>query len=116
MQGEKDLYMPLFYNSLEITASLSDAEFGRLVRALLAKLGGRESQSEDDLPLELKIAYNFMLDAALRIIGRERKNRYMGTYKNQNKTAESEPKRYGNFDPKAAFEKALKRTYGKQEN
>jgi len=104
--SDKDLYMPLFYTSLELTESLSDAEFGRVVRSLLKKLGGRGSAEEETLPQASRIAYNFMLEGAKRIIGRQVYGKKVNNM--------PEPKRYGNFDPKAAFEKALERSYGKR--
>lgn len=103
---EKDLYMPIFYNSLELTESLSDAEFGQLVRMLLKKLGGREEPKVNALPPAPRMAYNFMLESAERIVGRR------GSESHQKKLAEA--KRHGNFDPKEAFERALERTYGKK--
>ena len=108
--SDKDLYLPLFYSSLELTESLSDAEFGLIVRMLLTKLGGGGAVSEDSLPRALRIAYNFMLEGAERIIGRHR----AGGKANNNKPTETGKRRYGNFDPRVAFEKALERTYGKQ--
>ncbi len=115
MQEEKDLYLPIFYNTLELAAELSNEEFGIVVRRLLEKLGKRSKQDENDLPANLKITYNFMLDGALRIIGRRKVTAGIGSHRTEIAKASSEKskKRYGNFDPKEAFEKALERSYGK---
>ncbi len=104
--SEKDLYMPLFYNCLDITESLSDSEFGQLVRMLLKKLGGRGEPDISDMPRELGIAYSFMLESAMRIVGRG------CNAKEKNRNKPTEYKRYGSFDPKEAFERALERSYG----
>ena len=114
MQEQKDLYLPIFYNTLEITAGLENAEFGVIVRTLLAKLGGRGTPSEDSLPPHLKTTYKFMLDGALRIIGR-RKAVLAGLQDKAKEPPQKQNKRYGNFDAREAFEKALERSYGKKE-
>lgn len=115
MSDTKNLYMPIFYNTLELTAELSDEEFGIVIRALLTKLGN-DLPREESMPVKLKIAYNYMLDAAKRIIERENSGSQKSFAKKDK--AEKEPfpvKRYGNFDPREAFEKALERSYGKKE-
>ena len=113
MQENKDLYLPIFYSYLDLTKSLSDAEFGMLVRMLLTRLGSKGEPNVDALPENVKIAYGFMLDGAMRIIGRgAKKTNTTYTAASAEKPA---PKRYGNFDPRAAFERALERTYGKKE-
>lgn len=115
MQEAKDLYLPIFYNTLELAEGLDNEEFGLVVRTLLAKLGGRGVPTEDGLPQNLKTTYNFMLDGALRIIGRRRVLACTESRREEKTkdSVEKQRKRYGNFDPKEAFEKALERTYGK---
>ena len=67
MSKEKNLFFPIFYNALEICASLSDEEFGKLIRALLAS-GGKKDYVPQYSP-HLLIAYKFMLDSAIRVFG-----------------------------------------------
>ena len=112
MQKTNDLYMPVFYSYLEATKSLSNEEFGKIVRMLLAKLGSEKDAVVSELSDAGKIAYAFMLDGATRIIGRGA-NKSDATYKAT--SVSPTPKRQGNFDPRAAFEKALERSYGKKE-
>ena len=115
MQEFKDLYLPIFYNTLELAGELNNEEFGLVVRTLLAKLGGRCAPSEDGLPQNLKTTYSFMLDGALRIIGRRKLFVRADSYRKEKPNAEIQNRRYGNFDPQEAFEKALERSYGKKE-
>lgn len=104
--------MPLFYNCLEFTESLSAAQFGLVVRTLLSTLGGSNTFCAENLPQDLKIAYNFMLDGARRVI---EKNNKIHKPKGDNAiNGAPKYKRYGNFDPKEAFERAIERTYGKK--
>ena len=111
-----NLYMPIFYNSLELASALSDEEFGRVVRLLLSRLGYNKEGDLNSLSLTERMAYGFMLDGAMRIIGREKPDASgtaatpprSGGYKN-------EVRRF-NFDPSEAFQKAIERTYGKKES
>ena len=103
MTNENKLFFPLFYNTLELTKSFSDKEFGELIRELLKSEGRKEYAAK--LGPELSIAYNFMLDNAVRLFD---------TYSKQ-KSPRKNTKAYGreyNFDPEEAFEKALARSYG----
>ena len=111
MKDTRDLYLPLFYSYLDITKSLSNAEFGMLVRMLLERLGSNGEPSLNKLSEAGRIAYAFMLDGATRVIERGKKGSLTyNLYANNNQ----EPKRNGNFDPKDAFKKALERSYGKE--
>ena len=114
MSDTKNLYMPIFYNTLELAAELSDEEFGIVVRALLGKLGGGATRCEN-MPAKLKIAYNYMLDSAMRIIERDSSATKKAFAKKEKAEKEPPAKRYGNFDPRLAYERALERTYGKKE-
>ena len=106
MSEEKKLFLPLFYNTLEFTESLTNEEFGRLVRELLRS--GGSTDYKPTLPQGLIIAYNFMLDNAIKIFNLNF-NRPM---RNLTKQA-SEKKNTGglhSIDADAAFEKALSRS------
>jgi hypothetical protein len=105
MSEEKNLFFPVFYNALEITQSLSNEEFGSIVRELLAS-GGKKSY-EPNLHAHLKIIYNFMLDGAIRVFaGAHDKSRWQKERK--------KPKDVlfrGEDDPDEILRKALERTY-----
>ena len=102
MADEKKIFFPLFYNSLELTESLSDEEFGKLTRELLRSAGKKEYSA--NLEPKLTMAYNFMLDSAIRIFTTYAKPKYYSH------SAKPKNKEY-NFDPDEAFEKALARSY-----
>ena len=107
MSKENKLFLPLFYSALEITGSLDDAEFGRLIRELLRSGGNREYTPK--LPRNLVIAYNFMLEDARRIFN-------LGyTEKEQYKKSSYGKKHYvTDTDADEVFEKALARTCEKR--
>ena len=108
MSEDRNLFLPLFYNTLEITESLSDAEFGVLVRELLRSRGKKEYAPR--LPQNLILAYRFMMENATRVFGSWRfKN---SGYRNSGGKKENSAPREMGFDPEEAFEKALERTYG----
>lgn len=67
MSDEKNLFIPIFYSARETTASLDDEEFGQLIRELLASRGRKDYVPH--LSANLVIAYNFMLDSAIRVFG-----------------------------------------------
>ena len=102
------IFFPLFYNSLQITESLSDEEFGRLVRELLKSEGRKEYPA--NLTPNIILAYHFMLDDAIRIFSlsftRGARNRSSFADKKNDKT------RLGDFDTEDSFQKALTRSYG----
>ena len=102
------IFFPLFYSSLEITESLSDEDFGRLVRELLKSEGRKEYPAK--LSPSIILAYNFMLDSAIRIFNlsftRGARSRSVCTKTVNEKT------RLGDFDAEEAFQKALMRSYG----
>ncbi len=95
MTEEKNLFLPLFYNTLELTESLSNAEFGELVRELLRSGGKKEHAAA--LEPKLMLAYCFMLDGAIRIFTT------YGKAKNFAPSAKTKKKEYS-FDPEEAFQ------------
>ena len=107
MTEENKIFFPLFYNALEITGSLSDAEFGCLIRELLRSRGSK-TYSPSLLDAKLMLAYCFMLDTAMRIFNTYSKPKAGGK-------SQKEKKREYNFDAEEAFEKALARSYGESE-
>lgn len=100
MIEEKKLFFPLFYNALELTGSLSDAEFGHLIRELL-RSDGTKAYSPN-LETKLMLAYCFMLDNAIRIFNSCGKPKY---YIKRKKDSTREY----NFDAEEAFAMALAR-------
>ena len=111
MTNENKIFLPVFYNSLELTENLSDEEFGRLLRELLRSRGERGYSA--NLPVHLNLAYNFMLDNAIRIFNGGVKFRTdKGAKYAPRKNGGSEPER--SFDGEDAFKKALARTYGQK--
>jgi len=103
MTEENKIFFPLFYNVLELTGSLSDEEFGWLVRELL-KSGGTKEYSPS-LDSKLMLAYCFILDGAIRIFNTYSRDKIQEKSKKNNK-------REYNFDPDEAFRIALARSYG----
>lgn len=107
MTEEKKIFFPLFYNTLEITGSLSDAEFGLLIRELLRSRGSKTYSPA--LPdAKLMLSYSFMLDTAMRIF-----NTY-SKHKTGSKGQKESTREY-NFDAVEAFEMALARSYSESE-
>ena len=109
MTNENKIFLPVFYSSLELTENLSDEEFGKLLRELLRSRGERGYSA--NLPMHLNLAYNFMLDNAIRIFncGLKRPFDKGGKY-TPRKSGTGELER--SFDGEDAFQKALARTYG----
>lgn len=107
MSDERRLFIPLFYNTLEITECLTDGEFGALIRELLRSGGKREYKPK--LPTGLTVAYNFMLDNAQRIFSLKLIRDAEGA---------CAPKKRGqksSINSLDAFEKALERTDTKKD-
>ena len=107
MNDEKNLFMPIFYSARETTAGLSDSEFGQLVRELLASRGRKDYVPS--LASHLAIAYNFMLDSAIRVFG----NSYGASQKSRTRSGSKreltpEEEEYA----EEAFRRALERSYG----
>jgi len=107
MNEEKKLFIPVFYSALEITSTLSDEEFGKIVRALLASRGRKDYVPR--LASHLAIAYNFMLDSAIRVFG----NSYGASQKSRTRSSSKreltpEEEEYA----EEAFRRALERSYG----
>lgn len=111
MENQNSLYFPVFYNCLEITDTLTDEEFGILLRALLKHVP--EGTLPNGLPPNLLMAYRFMLDSAIRVFNSH------GRWANGEKRRRTENKSGSilqrGFDPEEAFQTALKRSYGKKE-
>ena len=107
MTEEKKIFFPLFYNTLEITESLSDAEFGLLIRELLRSRGSK-TYSPSLTDAKLMLSYCFMLDTAMRIFNTYSKSKAGG------KGPKDNTREY-NFDAVEAFEMALARSYGESE-
>ena len=106
MTEENKIFFPLFYNTLELTGSLSDEEFGWLVRELL-RSGGTKEYSPS-LDPKLMLAYCFILDGAIRIFNTYSKDKIHEKSKKDNKREYS-------FDPEEAFRIALARSYSESE-
>ena len=107
MSDEKNLFIPLFYSVRETTASLTDSEFGLLIRELLTSRGRKDYVPH--LPTNLVIAYNFMLDSAIRVFG--------NSYGSQEKYQKPRGSRRELSQEEAeyteeAFRRALERSYG----
>ena len=105
MSDEKNLFFPVFYSAFEITHSLSNEEFGSVIRELLLSRG--KKSYEPKLPPHLKIIYNFMLDGAIRVFaGAYDKVRWQKDRQQPNKVLFR-----GEDDPDEVFKKALERSY-----
>ena len=110
MTEETKVFFPLFYNTLELTSSLSNEEFGVLIRELLNSRGSRDYSTS--LPTNLIVPYKFMLDNAIRIFNLAYTKRAPQGKKGSTK---KESERQGDFDAEEAFQKALMRSYGTSE-
>ena len=106
-ENAASLYFPFFYNYYEITESLSDEEFGRLVRIVMLSMRG----DKVEIPKEFKVIYNFIVDGARRVFESRMQKRKKYEQNNSKKPKE----RSGDFDAEAAFKKALERTYGSRD-
>lgn len=111
MSEEKKLFFPIFYNALEICASLKDEEFGKLIRVLL--LSGGKRDYAPNLSPHLTIAYKFMLDSAIRV--------FEGSYgSSQRSRTQSRSKRELTPEEEQyieeTFQRALERSYGTKAN
>ena len=107
MTGEKNLFIPIFYSALEFTKLLCDEEFGLLIRELLTSRGRKDYVPR--LPAHLVIAYNFMLDSAIRVFG----NSYGSQEKYQKpKGSRRELSQEEAEYTEEAFRRALERSYG----
>ena len=112
MTNENKIFLPVFYNSLDLTENLSDEEFGILLRELLRSRGERGYSA--NLPRHLKLAYNFMLDNAIRIFNGGVKLRMEKAVKFAPRKNGGSEQRERSFDVDDAFKKALARTYGQK--
>ena len=114
MKDVEKLYFPLHYKWVSIIEEISDEEFGRLIRALLAHFYWEKEPQ--DLPKHLQVAYRFILDAAERVLEKRERasehSRKMATARWGDKVYYNgkERIRAGNFDPEEAFQRALKRS------
>ena len=111
MENQNSLYFPVFYNCLEITDTLTDEEFGILLRALLKHVP--EGTLPNGLPPNLLMAYRFMLDSAMWVFNSHGK--WVSGAKRSRTDNKSIWISQRNFDPEEAFQTALKRSYGKKE-
>lgn len=111
-------YFPLFYNWFGITKSLSDEDFGILIRALMRS--ATEDVEVDSLPESIRVAFLFMLDNAMRTYDNQRRlsetrrdaaNQRWRKNDAQTGAAEKTRKpRYGDFDPEEALKLAIERS------
>ena len=107
MTDEKNLFIPLFYSVRETTASLTDSEFGLLIRELLTSRGRKDYVPH--LPMNLVIAYNFMLDSAIRVFG----NSYGSQERSRGrKSAQRELTKEEADYAEEMFLRAVERSYG----
>ena len=106
MSDEKNLFIPLFYSVRETTASLTDSEFGLLIRELLTSRGRKDYVPH--LPTNLVIAYNFMLDSAIRVFGNSY-GAHEKTRSRKNAPRELTPEEESYAEE--AFQRALERSY-----
>lgn len=112
----KNLYFPLFYEYLELTETLTNAEFGRLVRLLLSSVGGK--LDKDEIQPKLRLPYSFMMDSAMRVFGRQKETsdrfREMANKRwEKEKGGKKKPHdNYSDTDPDEAFRLALERSFG----
>ena len=107
MSEEKNLFIPIFYSARETTASLNDSEFGQLVRELLASRGRKDYVPH--LSPNLVIAYNFMLDSAIRVFG----NSYGSQERARSrKSAQRELTKEEEDYAEEMFLRAVERSYG----
>ncbi len=112
------VYFPFFYRHLALVGSLSNEEFGELMRAILSSEGSIPPKGA--LNPKLEIAYNFIVDDTARYFSKNgckpqaaAPQRYPTHKKQEEPKKEEAPKqRYGSFDPIDAFKKAVARTYG----
>ena len=117
MKNFETLYFPLFYKWVSITEEFSDAEFGRLIRAVLR--GAATGEEPKGLPKHLAIAYRFIYDAAQRVTEENARKTEQSRRAAQARWGDSgakatrERERQGTFDPEEAFRRALERSYGK---
>ena len=102
----ENLYFPLFYKYYDITASMSDEDFGKLVRLVLLNMRGDRTE----IPDNLLIAYNFIIDAANRVFAKRGRTPGADGHKKQASKSAPPPK-YSNFDPEEAFKNALERNW-----
>lgn len=110
MSQEKNLYFPIFYSTYDVTAPITDEEFGMLVRALL-KHAPERTRPEGFSPHMLSL-YNFMLESAVRVFDSR------GKSPNFEKNTEPSPRhtaeKKGHIDYDAAYQRAIERSYGKK--
>ena len=106
MTGEKNLFIPIFYSALEFTKLLCDEEFGLLIRELLTSRGRKDYVPR--LPAHLVIAYNFMLDSAIRVFGNSY-GAHEKTRSRKNAPRELTPEEESYAEE--AFQRALERSY-----
>ena len=111
MADEKNLFIPVFYSAKEITSSLSDGEFGLLIRELLAS--GGKMDYKPNLKPHLLMAYKFMLESANRVFGS-----YYGSsersrgYQSSKRAAAAED----DCAEDEAYKRAFERSYGTKAN
>jgi len=142
MKELTNLYFPIFYKWFDMTEEFSDAEFGALLRAIRRKL--ESGEDTDSLPLHIKVACNFIIDGAERVVmrqrdiserGRELAERRWNKGEEKSSPAPSDAKSGGSayenssghsrrnsnqpkflsFDVDEAFTKAMERSYGKKD-
>ena len=111
MADEKNLFIPVFYSAKEITSSLSDGEFGLLIRELLAS--GGKMDYKPSLKPHLLMAYKFMLESANRVFGS-----YYGSSERSRgcKSSQRASNPAGEDDKDEAYERAFERSYGTKAN
>ena len=111
-------YLPFFFNWVDNTATLTDKDFGRVVRALVEHF--RDGRDPENLPKHLQMAYFFMLDGAKRAVEYQKnasaKARELAgnRWKKSEKKPEKKPE-FIDFDVEDQFKRSLERTYGNPE-
>lgn len=108
MSEYKNLYFPLFYEAIESAEPISDENFGKIIRAASRKIRGEAAAGE--LSCELQVICNMIVSSAQRVF---EGNRTQEAPKVWNRKPEKKLDADREIWSSEAFEKALKRTYGK---
>lgn len=110
MSQEKNLYFPIFYTACENTDSLSDEDFGILIRTLLKHASDRITP--EGLKPILIPPYKFILEAAIRVF--DSRGKGQNSEKNPQAYTQRTETKKGHIDYDAAYERAVERSYGKK--
>ena len=106
-------YFPFFFNWVDLTSSLTNGDFGRVVRALCEHF--RDGKDPENMPLHLMMAYSFMLDGAERAVAHQKRASERGRENASSRWKKEEKKpQHCDFNINSAWGRALERSYGKE--